>query len=349
MSQVIADASAVAYKGATNEVQAKLRKVVEVWRQRQIFEPSILMAIESRVSGTWSGSAMAYLRIFIDLDKSKGGKKPLLGGSLFSSSGPSAPPEIQPLIPLQITVNKAKIAAKTASTSAYSEYDKLMDPNVTGVSPPRQSAQLGGLLKTLAHAEHSVAESIKARKSLVESLEKLLEGYKAEIVIEDAEQLELGNRKATIDAKKQEIETVLLREMSEGGRSVDGSPIDGSPDGYMREPEAPEIEPLSPPVEALTPEGSPNSENAISRDLPSGAINSATQYPILTTAQSNPSPAPGSDLLSSLAVPEARRTSGSPVNGFGMKKRKFNDDEFSAMTGGDAMEGLDEDVAEMLK
>lgn len=35
-SPVIAEATATAYKGATNEVQQKLRRVVEVWRQRLI-------------------------------------------------------------------------------------------------------------------------------------------------------------------------------------------------------------------------------------------------------------------------------------------------------------------------
>jgi hypothetical protein len=50
-SPVIAEATATAYKGATNEVQQKLRRVVEVWRQRQIFETSIQDAIEARIDG----------------------------------------------------------------------------------------------------------------------------------------------------------------------------------------------------------------------------------------------------------------------------------------------------------
>lgn len=61
-SPIIAEATAIAYKGATNEVQQKLRRVVEVWRQRQIFESSIQEAIEARIDGpshslvdsTWS-------------------------------------------------------------------------------------------------------------------------------------------------------------------------------------------------------------------------------------------------------------------------------------------------------
>lgn len=50
-SPVIAEATAAAYKGATNEVQQKLRRVVEVWRQRQIFEGPIQGAIEERIDG----------------------------------------------------------------------------------------------------------------------------------------------------------------------------------------------------------------------------------------------------------------------------------------------------------
>ena len=50
-SPVIAEATATAYKGATNEVQQKLRRVVEVWRARQIFELPIQEAIEARIDG----------------------------------------------------------------------------------------------------------------------------------------------------------------------------------------------------------------------------------------------------------------------------------------------------------
>ncbi len=53
-SPVIAEATATAYKGATSEIQQKLKRVVEVWRQRQIFEMPIQEAIEARIEGTFS-------------------------------------------------------------------------------------------------------------------------------------------------------------------------------------------------------------------------------------------------------------------------------------------------------
>ena len=55
-SPILAEATAIAYKGATNEVQQKLRRVVEVWRQRQIFEPTIQEAVEARIDGTLQAS-----------------------------------------------------------------------------------------------------------------------------------------------------------------------------------------------------------------------------------------------------------------------------------------------------
>lgn len=42
---------ATAYKGASNDIQQKLRRVVEVWRQRSIFEIPIQEAVEARVDG----------------------------------------------------------------------------------------------------------------------------------------------------------------------------------------------------------------------------------------------------------------------------------------------------------
>lgn len=54
--KIIAEATAVAYKGASNDIQQKLRRVVEVWRQRSIFELPIQEAIEARVDGKLSSA-----------------------------------------------------------------------------------------------------------------------------------------------------------------------------------------------------------------------------------------------------------------------------------------------------
>jgi regulator of Ty1 transposition protein 103 len=55
-SSVIAEAAATAYRGATNEVQQKLRRVIGVWRERHIFEIAIQEAIEARIDSMWSST-----------------------------------------------------------------------------------------------------------------------------------------------------------------------------------------------------------------------------------------------------------------------------------------------------
>jgi regulator of Ty1 transposition protein 103 len=50
-SPVIAEATAIAYKGAPSELQGKIRRVVDVWKDRTIFEVPIQEAIETRLGG----------------------------------------------------------------------------------------------------------------------------------------------------------------------------------------------------------------------------------------------------------------------------------------------------------
>jgi regulator of Ty1 transposition protein 103 len=50
-SPFIADATSLAYKGASSEIQAKLRRVVDVWKERNIFERDIQEAMEARLDG----------------------------------------------------------------------------------------------------------------------------------------------------------------------------------------------------------------------------------------------------------------------------------------------------------
>lgn len=59
-SPVIAEAVAVTYKGATPDVQNKVRRVVEVWRDRSVFQEPIQVAIESRIDGKPNLCQRAY-------------------------------------------------------------------------------------------------------------------------------------------------------------------------------------------------------------------------------------------------------------------------------------------------
>lgn len=50
-SPVIAEATATAYKGAPSDIQTRIRRVVDVWKERHVFEEPIQTAIETRLEG----------------------------------------------------------------------------------------------------------------------------------------------------------------------------------------------------------------------------------------------------------------------------------------------------------
>ncbi|KAI9641488.1 hypothetical protein NHQ30_010296 [Ciborinia camelliae] len=322
-SPVIAEATATAYKGATSDVQNKLKRVVEVWRQRQIFEIPIQDAVEARIE---------------ELEKSRSSSRKGLGGSLFSSNSSSVPSELQPLVAPQQTISKLVLSTKTSTNSATHDYEKLTDPNTPTPSAPVHAARLNGLLKTLANAEGAVAEVIKSRNLLIEGLEKLLETNRNALAEEETQLDLLSMRRTEIDMKKREVEDSIMRGFA---NSSESSPADGSPGNQMAtpksEPDRPEVEPLSPPLHPAKEEPT-KQERLPDFDLHTlAAVTNASLY----TSQSM-SPTSGLDLLSSVSTSYGRSNSMTSV-----KKRKLNDD-FPEM-GGDAMEGLDADVAEMLR
>ncbi|GKZ56916.1 regulation of nuclear pre-mRNA domain containing protein 1B [Aspergillus niger] len=327
-SPIIAEATAIAYKGSSNDIQQKLRRVVEVWRQRSIFELPIQEAVEARVD---------------EIDKSRStGKKPLLGGSLFSSSSGSTPSELQPLVPLQVAVSKATVASTASATAANAEYDKMHDPSTPLPTPPVHAARLSQLLKALANAESSVSEVIKSRIALIEGLEKLLETNRSALSKEQSIVAQLTERKSETEATKREVEDGIMR-----GLSAENSPAvnhgDAGPEG---EPiSRPEVEALTPPpVEAITPVGSPKQaaqESDFSAVPPQPQILGGFTLPGFGN--------PADSSLSAAGFPPVglgeHQTDGS--NGLHAKRRKVTHEEedYAQFAGGD----LDADVAELLK
>lgn len=190
--------------------------------------------------------------IKVELDKNRSsGKKPMLGGSLFSAG--SVPPELQPLVQLQLNVSKGSVTSGTAVNTANAEFDKMNDPNTPAPPAPVHAARLSQLLKSLANAESSVSEIIKSRQALMEGLEKMLESNRAALSRETALLTQMGERKVDTEMRKREVEDAIMRGLS-AEESV--TPADNA--GGLEEPARPTVEALTPPpVESLTPTGSP--------------------------------------------------------------------------------------------
>jgi regulator of Ty1 transposition protein 103 len=345
------EAAQTTYRSSTTEVQQKIRRLIEVWRARNVFEGPIQDAIEARLD---------------EIDKTRpAGKKPLMGGSLFGSSSGSGglPRELETLAPLQLEVSKANLSTTSTTNTASTEYDKLNDPNAQLPAPPLHAARLSALLKSLATAESSVAQSVKARKALISELEKILETNRTSLTKDEANLEEVQTRKSAMETKRRDVEDNIRRTAnaeSDGiydnqGRSGTFAPVD-------KETDRPEYEALTPPIEASTPTGSPTMD---------------PQPDAGSEVQSEPRPAdPEPDrnpdvqnLLASMSsasasIPPRIKPSshggGMGMNGFGgggggissgnvSKKRKVGHQG----SGGELPPGfgldLDEDVAEMIR
>ena len=174
------------------------------------------------------------------------------GASLSSASGPSAPPELQPLIPLQQAITKAA-STLSSGQEATADYEKLMYPATEPPSAPVLAARLSALLKKLASAEGAVVESIKARRDLIAGLEKLLATNREALEKEESQHGDLTSRKDAVDSKKRAVEDEILRKLpseSPGQAGVNGENGEELTNGQHElsvEPERPQMEELTPP------------------------------------------------------------------------------------------------------
>lgn len=258
---LIAEASSIAYKGASQEVQGKLRRVIEVWRERRIFDPQIQTSIETRLD---------------EIDKQKGGKSlggggGRLGGSLFGGSGAGVAPELEALNKSQIALSKTELASKTPVNNANSDYAKMTDPNTPVPSAPVRAAKLRGLVKDLMAAEGAVEASIRARNELIAGLEKLVENHRAKTAEEQTMALQLRAKIDSMETTIRDVEDSIMR-------GADAPPANGTANG-MSEPPRPETEGFTPPppdVEELTPPPTTGDNGLVGDGTPANGAYSST-------------------------------------------------------------------------
>jgi regulator of Ty1 transposition protein 103 len=299
---LIADATAAAYKGSSQDIQGKIRRVVEVWRQRGIFDNRIQEQIEKRLE---------------ELDKQKGGKTlgggggGRLGGSLFggSTAAGGVVSELEGINKSFTALNKATSTAKVPVATASDEYSKWNDPSTSIPSAPVHAARLRGLVKDLTAAHLAVGEKIKTQRELIEGLEKLLESTRTKLAEDEEISNDFSAKIDSTQAKVTEVEDSIMRgqESTLGAESYDR---DGSA------PARPDTEGFTPPppdVESFTPP--PNNDD----DLPFNGANIMTNTEPLETqdpssisndqipTQSNTfnEPPPSFEISSSLAQQQA--------------------------------------------
>ncbi|KAF1958088.1 DUF618-domain-containing protein [Byssothecium circinans] len=343
---IIVEGSAIAYKGAGPDIQNKIRRVIEVWRQRNVFRQPIQDEIE---------------RALNEIDRSRTNRKPALGGSLFSSS--AVPAELKPVEPFATALQKADLNAKPTVTTANQDYEKLTNPNTPVPTAPVHAGALGALLKKLAQAESAVSDSIKARKELITGLENLLESNKTKLEQEEAQLASLSTRKSAIDSRKHEVEDAIIRGLSAADtNAISAAPLPGVATVSHERPQMEELTP--PPMESFTPVGSPRPDVP---DVPDDVFREPSGNPVEpasvpappgATANSAPQTAigpvntiPGADLLRSLTHARQEPPNGA-IGPSSAKKRKMSrsaaEDEFAAFAADDDMKGIDSNLGDLI-
>lgn len=244
---LVADGMIAAYKGAPADIQNKLKRVSEVWRQRQVFHLPTQEGIERQIMGTDNLSEArdlsTCLTLCTEIDKSQPrSSRKALGGSLFPTDGAgSTPSELQPLVQLQQSLSKASLAVRPALDPANKAYTALTSGDTPLPSPPLYAARLSSLAKDLAKAEQAVTATLNTRRELITSLEKLLQSNRTALVEEQKQQESLHERRAEVETKKSDVEDAIMRGLSSTEGLNDGSHAD------LMLGERPEIERFTPP------------------------------------------------------------------------------------------------------
>lgn len=342
----IADATSVAYKGAPADVQGKLRRVVDVWKDRNIFDKDVMQDLDAKLAGECAtATLMESLRIMLthqaDIDRTRpAAKVGAFGAPAFSSpSGPSVPPELNSLVAPQLAVTKSLQPMKGSLNTANTEFEKMADPASSSVALPVQAARLNGLLKSLANAEGAVTECIRARRDLIKELEKILATNRDALSSEEKQMMDLSGRRTEIEQKKQAVELAILSGLP--ANNQEQSPTEHTSGSPVPEPERPQVEALTPPH--VQDHGD---DDFYGNQSGGGEHQNGGQHqtvPFHGGNAQNPfaSSAPGIEMLSNLAS----QYQAVPLNG--AKKRKIEaSDEFPDLGGDD---GIDADVKEMLR
>lgn len=202
-----------------------------------------------------------------------------------------------------------------------------MAPGSTVPSAPVYAARLSGLLKTLAQAEGAVEQCVKARRVLVNELQKLLDTNRNALIADENELENVIQKKIKVEDKKTEVERAIMAGLPNDEPYPTGNGQDDQPAAEIDRPE----------VEALTPPSNDENDEGEFEPEPNPVPEWSPEFPPENTHAA--------------AITQTLRTMDSPYKSVatssnGSKKRRLDDTDDFPDLGGD--DGIDADVAEML-
>lgn len=235
-SEIIVDSVVGAYRQVPQNIKDKIKRVVDVWRQRSIFDNSIIDTLEQRINS---------------------GVIPKQGFGLSM-----VPPALKEVATLQESIDHHS-SADQFYQNAVKSFDELFDSDALP-APPVYSKKLGELEKNIEDTLTHHQKSIASRKKMIEELKKMAEKHEQMIVYQEAHSEELNTKLQKVKETKKEVDEMQVGDEVEGVEEIEAPEVESfTPPATEPEPpkepkESMESEPQSAQVEEYAPEDDTN-------------------------------------------------------------------------------------------
>lgn len=234
-ASVVPDALADTYKQVPKDVKERIKRVIDVWKQRMVFPPETLEVIDNKVltapAASSSSSQMA------------GGSSLLNNISGFGGGGMSViPSSLKQLTSVQKALDENETKVQNLRDPITKEYSDLFDTEALP-APPAYAKKLASLLTNLEMATASTKKVIATRKDVLSHLKTLIETNEAALKNEDSFLSELDEKLKHTKETKTEVEGMLVGSEADVEAESTTPP---APEPSPPTPPAPEPEPLSP-------------------------------------------------------------------------------------------------------
>lgn len=236
-ASVVPDALADTYRQVPKDVKDRIKRVIDVWKQRMVFPPETLEIIDNKVltapAAPSSSSGMMA-----------GGSSLLNNISGFGDGGMSViPPTLKQLTSLQRALDDNETNVQKLRDPVIKEYSELFDTEALP-APPAYAKKLASLSTNLESATMATKKSITTRKDVLSHLKALVETNETALKEEETLLSELDEKLNHTKATKTEIEGMLVGSEAEAPTESTTPPAAREPSPPT--PPAPEPEPLSP-------------------------------------------------------------------------------------------------------
>lgn len=190
------DAVEHVFRHSTSEVQGKLTRVVDVWKQRSVFPSEVLNNVSKRLEAkpkVPNGAGQANMNVPHDLTSINMAYAKVVGAATSSS---------------------------LALGTANSLYSNLIEADQsTRLSPDLHAARLKQLSKALETAHESVQAAMQLREDIVKKLQALEQINFTALESEQNALTEIAKKAKVVDRKSQDVDRTL-KDLSRTTRST---------------------------------------------------------------------------------------------------------------------------------